>query len=824
MADIEMKKVTRSDGRCGVKRARAKGFLAGAALPALAAAAILAAPSAVFAQGAPASQQQEAFAIAPQPLPSALDALSEQTGLSFVYTTSDVAGVASPGVSGTMTRREALGRLLAGTGLTARFSSANAVSIEKPAAGAAEDGAIRTAPVRVEGETDGFAAAVDGYVATRSSVATKTNTPLVETPQSVSVVSRELLTIRNAQTDSQALLYVPGVWAQPFGGDQNQNNPFFYIRGFSSAFGGSFVDGLVSPVNYRYEPFGIERVDVFRGPTSTLYGQSDPGGSVHRTTKRPTRDFQGELQFQAGTFDRKQVAGDVSGPIGEDGAVLYRLTGLFRDADAPFDYDFDVREPDERIYIAPALTFQPSDRTSFTILANYLEDEIDAASTITNSAGDLTRINLEQPGVGVYNYEHYSVGYAFEHAFSDEVQVRQNLRWSSLDLDTLGLFQIGIDDVARTVDRESFGFLEERSDLVIDTQVQAAFSSGAISHTVLFGVDYQNLDDEYAFVFGAAPSLNFDNPDYDQVIPPADPFIMENGYTNNVGVYLQEQAKIDERWIVTLGARHDWVRTTLEDELAGSENKSRSEKFTYRAGLSYVSDAGLAPYVSYATSFFPVTGSDINGDPFEPTTGKQIEAGLKYEPNAFNGFFTASLYQLTRENVLTADPQNPFFRVQTGEVRSRGIELEGTIDLDSGLSATASYTYSDVEVTEDNPDFAGVSDVGKRPALTPEHLASAWADYTVQTGGLRGLLLGGGVRHIGSSFADAQNTVENEAYTLFDAVVRYDLAGVSDALAGASIAVNASNVFDKEYTTCFTLFDCQWGAPRTVIATVGYRW
>jgi iron complex outermembrane recepter protein len=220
----------------------------------------------------------------------------------------------------------------------------------------------------------------------------------------------------------------------------------------------------------------------------------------------------------------------------------------------------------------------------------------------------------------------------------------------------------------------------------------------------------------------------------------------------------------------------------------------------------------------------PTGGADFSGSPFKPTTGQQYEVGMKYQPKNFNAFFTLALFHLTKQNVTTPDPEHDNFSVQTGEIRSRGVELEAAVSLAEGLNLKAAYTYNDVEITKANPDLDGLSAKGKRPKTTPDSMASAWLDYTIQGGPLTGLGLGGGVRYVSPTFADDNNTLKNSSYTLFDAALRYDLGRLTPVLKGARLAVNGNNLFNKEYTTCFTLFDCKWGARRTVIGTLAYRW
>ncbi|MFZ1426591.1 MAG: TonB-dependent siderophore receptor [Geminicoccaceae bacterium] len=770
----------------------------------------------VVAQAAPV-----AFAIPPQPLGSALTAFGQQAALRISADPSITAGLASPGVTGNLSPDQALQQLLGGSGLSARF--ANGGVIVERAVTLSGDGSIELDPIMVEEEAvQNALTSPPGFVATQSSVATKTDTPVLEVPRSVSVITRDELDNRNVQSDPQALSYTPGLWAQPFGGAQNLNNPFYVIRGFQSAFGGSYVDGLVSSVNYHYEPFGIERYDVLRGPSSSLYGQADPGGLVNRTSKRPTRDFLGEVQLETGNYNRGQAAVDIGGPLNEQKTALVRVTALARNADAPIDYDFGVTAPDNRKFVAPTATFELGADTSLTLLGSFLDDRTGQESVVMFDTGDLTHVNL---GKNDFDYQHQQGGYELQHFVTDAIQLTQNFRFGHLDTRRFGYFQGAVDQETGTVERFLDGFEEERHDVAVDTNAQARAETGPFSHTLLFGADYQYLRDRVIFSSGEAASINFRDPDYDQPTGPYIPYLHQRATNNNFGLYFQDQITYDKSWILTLGGRQDWANGSVDDELQGITNDQDDQDFTYRVGLTYLTDFGLAPYASYATSFLPTSGADAEGKPFKPTTGHQYEAGIKYRPSWFDGLFTVAVYDLTKENVITPDPENgPFATTQVGEIRSRGIELEGTASLTEGLNLTVAYAYNDAEVTEDNPDVEGVSREGNRPQLAPENLASAWLDYTFQSGPLKGLLLGTGGRYVGKTYADEANTFENDAYFLVDASVRYDFGNMYAPFSGASFMLSANNLFDKEYYTCFSLFDCNWGAGRTIYATLGFKW
>ncbi|MGQ9367573.1 TonB-dependent siderophore receptor [Azospirillum sp. ST 5-10] len=762
--------------------------------------------------------------IAAQPLADALVALGRQANVQVLFNQSQVQGVRSPAVRGDLSVGQALDRLLTGTGFTYEIDG-NSVVLTRPQTG----GDVTVLPpVRVGGQAESATGPVDGYVARQTATGTKTDTPLIEVPQAISVITPEQLQDRNVQVESEALLYTPGIFAQPFGSALNQSNNFYRIRGFATSSGGSYVDSLVSPVNYRYEPFAYERIEVLRGPTSVLFGQADAGGLINRVSKRPRADSIREIEVEYGTHDWKQLAFDVGGAVDEEGRFLYRLVGMGRDAEGAVDWEFGEDIADDRSFIAPAFTWNVTPDTSLTLLASRLKEDADQIVPHTAPGYDVTDIRLDQDR-GVYNdYEDYSFGYAFEHRFDDSLLFQQNLRMSYLNYDYVTLGQVNSVDTPPTdghiVDRYGFGFKERREDFTIDSRLQKTLTWGITEHTVLVGFDFQRLEDKYSFSFGAAPSLDLWAPDYDQYIPVPEAFQTTRATTYNRGLYLQDQIKIDQRWVLTLGARKDWSRTTLEDLLSGGEQAQEDDAMSYRAGLTYLFDNGLAPYLSYTESFLPTGGSDINGDPFEPTTGQQYEVGVKYQPTGFRGFFTAALFDLTKQNVTTTDPDNVGFSVQTGEVRSRGLELEATAEIADGLKLQAAYTFLDAEVTESNSGSEG--DV---PAQTPKHMASLWLDYALPASLVNGLSVGGGVRYVSSTYAWDATTAsperrKNDAYTLFDAALRYDLGQVDQRLDGARVALNVHNIFDKDYQVCYSRFDCQPGVSRTVIGSLVYRW
>jgi iron complex outermembrane recepter protein len=287
-----------------------------------------------------------------------------------------------------------------------------------------------------------------------------------------------------------------------------------------------------------------------------------------------------------------------------------------------------------------------------------------------------------------------------------------------------------------------------------------------------------------------------------------------------LGLYVQDQIAF-ERWRLTLSGRHDWVSTDTLNFLRNTRQTQDNKAFSGRAGLNYVFDVGVSPYVAYSRSFQPTIGVSASQTPFKPTTGEQVEIGVKYQPVGTNMLLTAALFDIIQQNVLTTDPLNFGFQVQTGEVRSRGLELEATASLTNGLKFIASYTYTDTETTKSTT----LANIGKRLITVPLNQAALWGDYTFQDGELAGFGFGAGVRYIGDSYGDAANTILIPDYALFDAAIHYDLANLDRKLNGATVAINANNILNKTYVaTCQSLNACFYGTGRVVTGSLRYTW
>lgn len=778
----------------------------------------LAAPAALAQATAAVAPARIVFSIPAQDLNGAILSFAQKAGVRVFFDTAKFGGRRSTAVAGTMTAPEALGTLLRGTGLTYRFTAPNRVTIEDPTGSVAAGGAaggIVLDTIDVQGEHNGTV----GYVASASTVGTKTDTPLVEVPQSISVITRQELDDRNVQSLTDAVAYTPGVRTQQSGYDPRFD--VFSIRGFDTVYNGIYRDGLRLPgANmsvFKVEPYGVESVTVLRGPSSALYGLGSPGGLVDITSKRPTEKAFGEVEVQGGNYDWLQGQFDLGGPLDKDGQFLYRLTGLMRDAGSPNTLGGGVNDMN---FIAPAFTWKPNDQTKITFLGEYQQSETPASLPFYGWTGTGDEVFSRSPGdYNSQTQDQYRIGYAAEHAFNDVFTVRQNLRYGNADTSVRYTGQTYVDPLTNIASRYT-GYVHDILDsFVVDTQLQADFTTGAVEHKLLVGLDYSYLSLDGGIGFGTAADYNltFGVP----LGITQDPPFNSSRYRqrqNQVGLYVQEQAQI-ERLIVTLSGRQDWVDTKDEDLLNYTTENIDDSQFSGRVGLTYLFDNGIAPYVSYSTSFAPNLGVDINGNPFAPTTAKQIEGGVKYVPPGFDGYFTAAVFQIRQENGLVTDEANPLYQVQTGEVRARGFELEAVANLGAGLRVRGAYTYLDLTNVAGDPTTVGLT-----PSGQPENSFAVWADYQFQPGTvLAGLGVGAGVRYTGATWGNSLNTFQNDAYTLVDAKLSYDFRYLDAKLTGWSLQVNAQNLLNEEFITCDAGY-CYLGAPRTVIAGLKYRW
>lgn len=708
--------------------------------------------------------------------------------------------------------------------ITALWTATLAVSSIGNQALAAEETLVVTA-----GSSEDPTAPLKGIVATRTLSATKTAAEIVKTPQSVSVVTRDQMRALDVTSVSQALRYSAGVFTE-YRGSSNRNDEVF-VRGFSYV--PKFLDGLsygatASSQTGTFDPWLLERVELVRGPASVLFGQVNPGGLIAMTSKRPVSQPIHELQFRTGNHHLAEGAFDFGGPLSDDGRLLYRLNGIARTQNSQVE---DYKET--RMAIAPALTWYPDDATRMTLLTSYQKDPdagyrnfLPRYGTVESVDGSYIArdFNVSDPSYNQSWREQTMIGYEFEHQPDDTFTLRQNARYATIKQKYRYLVYSSSPANSSVLSRRAQHETRQTDEFGIDNQLEAKFASGQVAHTVIGGLDYKTSKDKQYLgrAGGSQYDLDWRSPTYGVSVDESafSPATNEQQNLDQAGVYVQDQLSW-QNWELLVSGRYDWAEVRTTDFTDASSTQQNDNKFTWRTGLLYAFDFGLSPYISYSTSFEPnlQTNRAPGVGPFDPSEGKQVEVGVKYQPDP-NALITLALYDLTQSNVATYNSAAGWFE-NSGKVRSKGVEAEAHATLFENLNLIASYTYTDAETV--NTTVIGTE--GKTPARIPTHMASAFTSYTLPDGALKSLTAGVGVRYIGTSYGDAKNTFKVPAVDLYDAMVSYELGELNSSLKGAQVQFNVNNIADTRYVaSCASDSACFYGIGRTVTATVSYAW
>lgn len=681
----------------------------------------------------------------------------------------------------------------------------------------AQSTAVQLDTITVEGEGETATGPVQGYVAKRAATGTKTDTPLKETPQSISVITADQMKDQGVTTVQQALRYTPGVMADAYGPDSRVDS--FTIRGISAD---TYLDGMRTTNSWwnsqRLDPYMLERMEVLRGPSSVLYGSTTVGGLLNQVSKRPQEKEHHELGVQYGSFNRKQFQTDHTGKLSADGQWLYRFVGIVRDSDYQTDY-----VKDDRLVIMPSLTWRPTKQTDWTVIATYQKDKTGSSTgffphsgTIFSNPNGQIPINrfAGDPNTDLYQTETASIASLFEHRFSDAIKVSHNMRFSDVD----GTYHTAyvypwayLDASQRTVNRYVDWWDSHRKIFTSDTNAELKLNTGPVSHKVLVGFDYRRMSET------GSTGGHFDTTPFD-VYSPTYTAITEPTMTPTArlvqrqrGFYAQDQMRWNQL-IGVFGVRQDTATSSIE----GLEEQT-DKATTWRAGLMYELPFGMTPYVSYARSFDPQFGSapygndrclDSSSGLCKPVLGEQYEVGFKYSQSkslTING----ALFDITQKNRKTWDATSNLGYTQIGKARIRGAELEVLATLPHDIDLIAAYTYLDAKVEEGD-------NAGKHIDTVPEHQASLWAKHRFSAFGIDGFSVGGGVRYVGSVW-DGTDTIETPGYALLDAMVSWEDNNWR-------FQVNGSNLTDKVYyTACLSRGDCFFGSRRTILAQLTYK-
>ncbi|MBN3562501.1 TonB-dependent siderophore receptor [Aliamphritea spongicola] len=656
---------------------------------------------------------------------------------------------------------------------------------------------------------------------------TKSSLEPEETPQGISIIDRETLDLRGVSSINEAMRYTPGVNTELRGGSVVRMDQFT-IRGFDNA--QNFYDGLQLLYNdWNLQPqidaAAIEQIEIFKGPTSVLYGAMPPGGMVNIIAKQPSHEETGSISATVGSDNLQQTTINKTGSLAGRDDLSYTFTGLTRKKDSQA-----VTADEERYLITGSVDWQLTDQTLLNLNLYRQKDPSAgiyntvpaAGSVFSNPNGKLSTSSYAgDANWNVYERDVTLLGYKLSHTFNDEWSFLQNARFMNADALQKNTYNTGLAADNRTLNRRAYLTDETSKGYTVDNQLSGNLQWGKVEHNLLAGVDIQKLESRIKYEDDVAPSIDLFAPDHHQINPGMT--LSNTVYSSDfdidrkqIGVYLQDQIRIGN-WVVIAGGRYDDFESTEKGRKynAAVDNNVDQTNFSGRIGALYNFENGIAPFVSYAESFEPVSGSDRNGKTFKPATSHQWETGIKFAPLGDDTNMTLSAFRIIKDNVLTRDPSGSAYdQIQAGEVRSQGLEFEISSDLTDKLRLDFTATVLDMEFTKDNKGLKG-----KTPVWVPESKATLWTNYQLSNA----VRLGSGIRYIGKTQLDETNSRELPAYTLVDLAVNLDLGAYNSSLEGTSFNLSVNNLFDKRNVSCYDANNCWFGADRTLEATLKYE-
>jgi iron complex outermembrane receptor protein len=663
--------------------------------------------------------------------------------------------------------------------------------------------------------------------------ATKSDTPIAETPRAVSIETLDEILDRGAIDLADAYTYSAGVIGETYG--FATRGDWVGVRGLDVPEYRDSLQALFGNYNNsRPDIYTLEQVEILRGPAAVLYGQGSPGGIVNVVSKTPEDTFAGEIVGELGSYDRRQIAADFTGPFTQGGDWLYRAIGVYRDTGTQVD-----QVDETAVVIAPSITWTPGPDTRITALLSYQDSDNKAGAQFLPIHGTLLpapngrlfdpNVFTGEPGFDRYNTSSTSFTVLAEHRVNANLQLEATVRRTEgeADYQQAWISFIGGDRWIRNPDGSLYrdGYVprtfyasDARSEqTAADFRARLDFTTGAFEHKLLTGAQYQDVttdnDSAYLYALGLDFATGLPGGTYGDTFwfNPFDPVYgnypseavidsvmgdRPESNTQDFGLYLHDQIDYGN-WLITAGLRGDWVETDTGATSQDDDALSSSLAVMYRF------ENGFAPYVSYAESFEPIVGTMFDGSAFEPQEGRQYEAGVKFQPRGTRSLFTLAWFDIEQSNLREPDPAHPGFQVQTGTVEITGVEFESQWRWED---LTFEVNASQVDATNAN---------GFQQASIPETQASAWIGWRP---GERwsGFRTGAGVRYVGES-QNGTDSLETPSYTLVDAMIGYDI----DTWA---ISLHARNLFDEQYfSTCLARGDCFPGEDRNVVARLARR-
>lgn len=696
-------------------------------------------------------------------------------------------------------RRTLIALLLGCTALTA------SPALAQDSGAGTEESPYRLSPILINADAQADDDA-NSVVAREISVGGKVATSILDTPASISVITQKEIETRNAKSVEEVLQYTPGI-ATDFYGDTDGRNDYYSIRGFNAS---TYRDGLTLGTmrGVREEPFAYERVEVLRGANSTLFGQSEPGGSINFVTKTPKFERIGEAYLTYGSFNHAELGFDYGDVIDANQDFAFRITGKVQDSELEYDHSRD-----DETFLMGGLTWQPSDATKLSVVVDYLNRD-----ATPNSGGypiDREYDRSEFFGLQDYNYhdiERTSVTGLLSHDFGNGLSLQANLRYSDLT-DNYGYAYLD-ERFGRT------GGLVGRGALASDSSSEEVIGNAILKYDTTFdrvdsstlaGLEFRDASVEESASYGLVPGADPDDPDTGGQPTGNTLYQTRDKDYSTQSVFLQQNFSFDDRWIATVGLRHDWIDVSLDQWSLFTTPQTNSEQndfseTSFRAALTYKVTDEVSTYFSYVESVSPAAEGSPQDIYAELARGEQYELGVKYEPAGMNTLVSASIYELSKDNeprLYWPGGSGTPFTFDLIDSRVRGLDVEAKVEISDTVSVIGAYSYMDTEIVR-GARSDGTSLTGNDLATAPKHIASLWVNYTLAGEGARGdMTLGLGARYLGSYYFNDENEAglltagyagaKSEATILLDAAVTYQVQDNTD------VAINVSNLLDEQH-------------------------
>ncbi|SJL84971.1 TonB-dependent siderophore receptor [Vibrio palustris] len=642
----------------------------------------------------------------------------------------------------------------------------------------------------------------DTTVAQEMWVGGKVATDVLDTPALVSIITEKEVNQRNATTTEEVLQYSPGLVTDYYGSDDR--NDYFKIRGFQAT---TYRDGMTlgSMRGVREDPYAYERVEVIRGANSTLFGPADPGGSVNFVSKRPKFERFGNSYVSYGSFDHKEMGLDFGDTLNDSGTVAYRLTTKVKDSDLQYDHSKDNSQ-----LIMGGLTWQPSVSTTATLVVDYLGRD----STPNSGGYPIDRKYDRDDFFGEPNYNKHDVDRTnitaqLSHHFDNGLSLSGNIRYSKLS-DDFGYVYL-TDSKSRTgsvIPRAYFGTDTSSEQFIGNTMLEYATSFARLDSSTLVGLEYRDSSTQDSSVYGVASRIDLENPTYRGKPTLGAPYSKNDQDATTKSVFLQQNLSLDDRYIVTLGIRHDYMNLSNRD-LTGVKKSDNFSETSLRGAFTIKIDQEWSTYISQVESVAPPTIG------VKPERGEQVELGVKYAPLDMNALFSAAVYDLKKDDVnMSIVQDNGTIKQETiGETRVRGLDFEMKAELTDEFSLIGGYSYMKSEVIRGSTSTGKVLDDNEF-VTAPNNTASLWGYYTLPN---KTMDVGLGARYVGSYYFDADNTEKSDATTLFDFAFAYRMSKA------VNLTFNVHNLTDKQAVVGSGTAN-YYTPSRSFNASLNYSW